>query len=67
MEVQKPTNGHGWLMDGDGNIVPLWFDGDCLQKLLIDDDNVPDSDESDEDYEDDDIAMNELDGLDDED
>ena len=42
-----------------------WFDGDCLQKLLIDDDYVPDSDESDDDYEDDHIAINELDDLDD--
>ena len=36
MEVPKPTDGHGWLMDGDDNMVPLWFDDDCLQKLLID-------------------------------
>ena len=63
MEVPKPKDGHGWLMDGNGNIVPHWFDGDCLPKLLIDDDDVP----SDDDYEDDGITMNELDDKDDED
>ena len=52
-------------MDGNDNMVPLWFDGDCLQKLLIENDDVHDSDESDDDNKDDDIAMNELDYSDD--
>ena len=67
MEVPKPTDRHGWLMDGDGNMVPLWFDGDCLQKLLIGEDDVPESKESDDDYEADDIAINESDDSDDKD
>ena len=67
MEVPKPTYGHGWLMDGDGNMVPHWFDGDCFPTLLIDDDDVPDSEESEDDYEDNDISMNELNDEDDED
>ena len=57
MDVLKPLVGPEWLTDGYGNMMPLWFDGDCLPKLLIDDD----SEESDDDYEDDDIAMNEMD------
>ena len=67
MEVPKPTDGHGWLMDGDSNMVPLWFDGDCVPEFLIDDDDLADSEESDNDYDDDDIAMNEMDDSDDED
>ena len=64
MEAPKPTDGHGWLMDVDCNKVPLWFDGDCLPELLIEDDDMSDSDN---DYDADDIAMNEMDDLDDED
>ena len=67
MEVPKPTDGHGWLMDGDSNMVPLWFDGDCVPEFLIEDDDLADSEESDNDYDDDDIAMNEMDDSDDED
>ena len=48
-------------MDGDGKMVPLWFNGDCFPKLMIDDDDVSDSEESEDNYEDDDIVMNELD------
>ena len=36
IEVPKPTDGLCWLMDGDDNMFPLWLNGDCLQKLLID-------------------------------
>ena len=57
IEVPKPTVWHGWLTDGYGNMTPHLFDGDCLPKLLIDDDDVP----CDDDYEDDDITMNEFD------
>ena len=54
-------------MDGDSNMVPLWFDGDCVPEFLIEDDDLADSEESDNDYDDDDIAMNEMDDSDDED
>ena len=56
MVVPKPTDGHGWLMGDTGNMVPHSFDGDCLPKLLFDDDDVSDSEESDDDYNDDDFA-----------
>ena len=53
IEVSKPTNGHVWLTDGDSSIVILWFDRDCLPKMLIDEDDLSDSDDSGDDYEDD--------------
>ena len=31
--------------------MPLWFDTDCMPKLLIDDDDLSDSEEPDDDYE----------------
>ena len=47
----RPTNDHGWLTDGDSNMMPLWFDGDCMPNLSIDKDDLPDSEEFDNDYE----------------
>ena len=49
----KTKNGHVWLADGDCSIMTPWFDRDCMPKALIDDDDQPDSEESDNDYEDD--------------
>ena len=51
MEVSHPTDGHGWLTDGDSNMVPLWFDRDCMTKVLIDNDDMYVSEESENDYE----------------
>ena len=35
MLVSHPTHEHGWLTDGDSNMMPLWFDGGCLPKVLM--------------------------------
>ena len=67
IEIPKPTDGHGWLMDGDGIMAPLWFGGDCLPKLMIEDDDLSDSEDSDDDNEDGEIGMNGMDDSDDED
>ena len=53
MEVSKPTNGHVWLTDGDSSIVTPWFERDCMPKVLIDEDDLSDSEESDNDNKDD--------------
>ena len=37
--------------DGDSNMMSLSFDGDCRTKVLIDNDDLSDSEESDKDYE----------------
>ena len=67
MEVPKPTDRHGWLTDSDGNMMPLWFEGECLPEVLIDDDDLPDSEESaDDDDDDGDIDIEETDDSDDE-
>ena len=34
-------------------MVTLWFDWECVPKVLIDDDDMSDSEESDDDFEDD--------------
>ena len=47
----KTKNGHVWLADGDSL-------RDCMPKVLIDDAYLPDSEESDDNYEDD-FAINE--------
>ena len=39
------------MTDGDINMMPLWFDGDCMLKVLIENDDLSDSEESDNDYE----------------
>ena len=41
------THEHGWLTDGDSNMIPLWFHGDCMPKVLTDNDDLSDSEESD--------------------
>ena len=66
MEVPKPTDEHGWLMGDYDNMVPHSFYGDCLPKLLIDADDVPNSKESDDDDKDDDFNTNESNDLHDE-
>ena len=41
-----------WMaVRGDSNMMPLWFDGDCMSKVLIDNDYLSDSEELDNDYE----------------
>ena len=32
-------------------MIPLWFDGDCMSRVLIDNDYLSDSEELDNDYE----------------
>ena len=49
-EVSHPTNEHGWLTDGDSNMMPLWFDGNLKPKLLIDTDDLSNSEASDNEY-----------------
>ena len=39
-EVSHPTNEHECLTDDDSNIMPLWFDGDCMPKALFDNDEL---------------------------
>ena len=51
MEVSYPTNEHGWLTDGDSNMMLLWFDGDCMPKVLIDNYGLSESEKSDNNYE----------------
>ena len=53
MEVSHPTNEHECLTDDDSNMIPLWFDGDCMPKVLIDNTDLPDSEKSYNDYEED--------------
>ena len=36
---------------GDSNMMALWFDGDCIPNVLIDNDDLSNSEESDNDYE----------------
>ena len=49
IEVSHPTNEHGWLTDGESNMMPLWLDGDSMPKMLIDNDDLSNSEESDND------------------
>ena len=65
-EGRYPYNGSSkanrwaWMADGRyWQYCAHSFDGDCLPKLLFDDDDVSDSEESDDDYNDDDFAKNE--------
>ena len=37
-EVLHPANEHECLADDDSNMMPLWFDGDSMPKVLIDND-----------------------------
>ena len=51
MEVSHHTNEHEFLTYYDSNMMPLWFDGDCVPKVLIDNDGLSDSEKSSNDYE----------------
>ena len=51
MEVPHPTDETGWLINEDSNMMSLWFDGDCMPKVLIDNDDLSDSEKSYNDYE----------------
>ena len=54
------------MKDGDGNMMPVWFEGDYLPNILINDDDLPDNEESDnDDYEDGETATDETDDADD--
>ena len=52
MEVSHSTNVHEFLPDYDNN-MPLWFDGDCMPKVLIDNGDQSNSEKSYNDYEED--------------
>ena len=53
------------MKDGDGNMMPVWFEGDCLPNILIIDDDLPNNEESDnDDFEDDETAADETDDAD---
>ena len=56
LDVPSPTEGHGWQMV-DGNLEPLWFDGDLVPPVVVDnaDDNQGNSD-SEEDTADEDLS-----------
>lgn len=36
IEVPSATDGHGWS-NVDGEMVPLWYEGNCLPKILVHD------------------------------
>ena len=46
MKVSDPSSEHKCLTDDESNMMPLWFSGDCLTKVLIDNDNLFDSEKS---------------------
>ena len=62
---RKPTDGHGWHADDDGSMIPLWFAGDCLPKVLIDNEDLLNFEESDDDDDDDDEDDDDVVGKDD--
>ena len=39
-DVSHPTNEQAYLPDDDSNMMPLWFDGDCIPKVLFDNDDL---------------------------
>ena len=53
MGAPDPTNEHEWLTYGERDRMPLWFDGDCMLMKLIDNDDLSDSEASDNDFEED--------------
>ena len=55
----NPTDGHGWHADDDGSMMPLWFASDCLPKVLIDNKDLPNLEESDDNDDDDDDVVEE--------
>ena len=52
-KVLHPTNEHEYLTDDDSNMMPLWFHGDCMPKVLIDNDDLSNKEKSYNDYEED--------------
>ena len=50
-EDSHPANEHGCLKDDDSNMMPLWFYGDCMTKVLIDNDILSNYEKSYYDYE----------------
>ena len=49
IEVPDATDGHGWTYL-DGEMVPLWYEGNCLPQILVDDCRIlGDNDEEDDD------------------
>ena len=53
IEVSHPTNKHDFFTDYDSNMMSLWFGGDCMPKVLIDNEDLSDSEKSYNDYEED--------------
>ena len=51
MELSHPTNEHECLTDYDSNMMSLWFHGDCMPKVLIDNGDLSYSEKSYNDYE----------------
>ncbi len=45
IQIPNATDGHGWTLDDDG--VPLWYEGNCLPNILIEDGRIMDEEESD--------------------
>ena len=39
IEVPSATDGHGWTITG-GEMVPLWYEGNCLPQILVDDSTI---------------------------
>ena len=52
IEVLHPTNEHECLASYNSKMMPLWLDGDCMAKVLIDNDDLCDWYKSFNDYED---------------
>ena len=45
-EVSHSTNEQVCLTDDDSNMMPHWFDGDCMPKVLIDNDDLSNQEKS---------------------
>ena len=39
IEVPSATDGHGWTII-DGEMVPLWYEGNCLPQILVEDSTI---------------------------
>ena len=70
IEVPNATDGHGWTII-DGEMLPLWYKGNCLPQILVDDSaivagkDVEHNDSDSEGYSED--TLYELSGIDTED
>ena len=53
IDVSHPINEQELWTDYDSNMIPLWLDGDCVPKVLIDNYDLSDSEKSYNDYEED--------------